>query len=91
MDYEFHFGPNILYLEFKDAMKADSVENAVKEIRESFPNTNIEVVAYKNILGYWPAYHIKSGHSIYCGTRSLKNTRESITKYLENETENSSN
>ena len=91
MDYTFHFDNGVLYLEFKIALKSDTIEEAIKDIRESFPNTKFEIVAYKNIIGYWSAYNIKSGESIYCGSMSLKDTREKIKKHLENETKNSSN
>ena len=85
MDYKFHFGNGILYLEFKIPLQSTTIEEAIKDIRESFPNTNFEIVAYKNIIGYWEAYHLKTNTSIYCGSMSLKDTREKIKKYLENE------
>jgi hypothetical protein len=83
--YGFYFGPGILFLEFKVPMTVDAVQDAYDEVRKSFPNTEIKVVAYKNILGYWAAYIVKTGKSIYCGTMSLKTTKEQIAKHLENE------
>lgn len=83
--YGYFFGHQTLFLEFTTAIFADSVIDAVKEVKEEFPNSQIEIVAYKNILGYWAAYYIESGKSIYCGTTSLKDTKEKIIKSLENE------
>ena len=83
--YGFYFGPGTLFLEFKVPMTGDSVKDAYNEIKESFPNTEIKVVAYKNIIGYWAAYVVETGNSIYCGTMSLKTTKEQIAKYFENE------
>jgi hypothetical protein len=83
--YKFYFSPGILFLEFKIAINKSIIQDAYNEIKESFPNTEIKVVAYKNILGYWAAYIVKTGKSIYCGTMSLKTTKEQIAKHLENE------
>lgn len=83
--YGFYFGPETLFLEFIIPITENSVKDAYNEIKESFPNTKIKVVAYKNIIGYWAAYVVETGKSIYCGTMSVKDTREKINKYLENE------
>ncbi len=83
--YGFYFGPGVLFLEFNIPMTGSNVQDAYNEIKESFPNTEIKVVAYKNILGYWAAYVVDTADSIYCGTMSLKTTKEQIAKYLENE------
>lgn len=87
-DFKFYFGDDTLFLEFKIPINSNSIENAISEVRNTFPNLSFSVVAYKNILGYWSAYHIKTSDSIYCGTMSIKITKENIKKYLEHETEN---
>lgn len=83
--YGYFFGNKTLFLEFSDILDSNSVINAIQEVKEEFPNSQIEIVAYKNILGYWAAYYLESGKSIYCGTTSLKDTKEKITKSLKNE------
>lgn len=80
--YSFHFGPNVLFLEFHDVIHFNTVKDAYEEVMLSFPNTKIKVIAYKAILGYWTAFEIETGNPIYCGTMSLKTTREQINKYL---------
>ncbi len=80
--YGFFFGPNILFIEMHDVIKVDTIENIYKEIKESFPTTDIKIIAYKNLIGYWAAYEIGTSNSIYCGTMSLKTTKEQISKYL---------
>ena len=85
-DFKFYFGDDTLFLEFNIPIKSDNVKNAISEIRNTFPNLSFSVVAYKNILGYWSAYHVKTGNTIYCGTMSIKTTKDNIKKYLENET-----
>ncbi len=84
-NYEFYFENNILFIELNDVLNADTIINIYNEIKEGFPNKEIKVVAYKNILGYWAAYVVETGKSIYCGTMSGKTTKEQINKYLENE------
>lgn len=81
--YGFYFGPGIMFLEFKVPMTGSNVQDAYNEVKESFPNTEIKIIAYKNLLGYWAAYNISNHESIYCGTMSLKDTKEKISKYLE--------
>ena len=68
-----------------DRVFGDMVEDACDEVRLSFPDTEIRVIAYKNVLGYWAARDIVNDKSIYCGTMSLKATKSTIYKYLENE------
>ena len=82
-NYGYYFGNKTLFLEFKNAIHSDTVINTVNEIKEEYPNAEIKIVAYKNILGYWAAYEIETGNSIYCGTMSAKTTKEQINKYLE--------
>ena len=83
--FTFHFGPDVLYIEFKVPMDSNSIDNASASIKVTFPNTNFKIVAYKNIIGYWASYVLGTGESIYCGTMSLKDTKEKIKKYLEDE------
>lgn len=83
--YNFFFGPNTLFIEMNDTILPETLGNIYRTIKESFPNTDIKVVAYKNLLGYWAAYSIENDDSIYCGTMSLKDTREKINKYLKND------
>lgn len=87
-NYGYHFGEKTLFLEFTNVIQKDSISNAIQEVREEFPNSIFEIVAYKNIIGYWAAYYIKSGYSIYCGTTSLKDTKEKINKSLNYEKKN---
>lgn len=82
--YSFYFGPKTLFLEFHVPMKETSITDAINQVKESFPDTEITVVAYKNIIGYWSAYNIKNKQSIYCGSMSLKRTKDSISNYLNN-------
>lgn len=83
--YGYYFGPKTLFLEFTIAVTTNMVEDACDEVRLSFPDTEIRVIAYKNVLGYWAARDIVNDKSIYCGTMSLKATKSTIYKYLENE------
>lgn len=83
--YKFYFDEHTLFIELNDILHADTIMEIYNEIKEGFPNKEIKVVAYKNILGYWAAYVIENGRSIYCGTMSGKTTKEQINKYLENE------
>ena len=91
-EYDFSFGDNTLFLEFQIPILSDTVQDAVTYVENTFPNTKFRVVAIKNIIGYWSAYDTENGNPIYCeGTMSKKTTREKIKKYLDNETESSSN
>lgn len=90
MDYKFHFDDEILFLEFNIPIIDKTVDNTIEEVKNTFPDHNFRVVAIKNILGYWSAKDLLSCESIYCGTRSLKSTKEQIKKVL-NEIKSSSN
>lgn len=82
MDYNFNFEGNVLYITFADSLKENSLSEAIETIYNTFPNKEFSIVAWRNILGYWSAKDLTNNKSIYCGTMSLKSTKESIKKYL---------
>jgi hypothetical protein len=84
LNYKFHFMDNVLFLEFNTPILNNTIDEAIIDIKETFPHKDITIIAYKNILGYWAAYQINPKHSIYCGTTSLKDTKEKINNFLNN-------
>jgi hypothetical protein len=81
-NYDFYFDNNILFIEFKDITENIIVNDIIESIKLSFPNKQFDIVAKRNILGYWTADDYLNNKSIYCGTMSLKITKEQIKKYL---------
>lgn len=81
-NYDFYFDNNILFLEFKDVSENFMINDIISDIKETFPNKQFDIVAKKNILGYWSAYDYSKNQSIYCGTTSAKTTKEQLKKYL---------
>lgn len=85
MNYKFHFENDILFLEFKTSIKFEDIINAIADIKSTFPEHKIRIVAYKDLLGYWNAHDFDNSQDIYCGGMSVKDTKGKIKKYLDNE------
>ena len=83
MNYNFNFEGNVLYITFTEPLLENTLKETLESINKTFPNKKYDIVAYQNILGYWSAKDLISNQSIYCGTMSLKSTKESIKKYLD--------
>ena len=81
-NYDFYFDNNVLFLEFKDVTENFIINDIINDIKVTFLNKQFDIVAKKNILGYWSAYDYSKNQSIYCGTTSAKITKEQIKKYL---------
>lgn len=80
-NFKFYFEEDILFIEFKSDCSKSCIDEIVQDLVNSFPDKSFKIVAFKNPLGYWAAYLIDSRKSIYCGTQSLKTTKEQIKKY----------
>ena len=81
-EFKFSLNGEVLYVEFLVPYDFKKLEETIELIKHTFPDHLITIVARKGLTGYWSAFDYKLSSSIYCGTRSEKNTRESIEKHI---------
>lgn len=80
--YNFFFNDNAVYIEFNIPYDKEDTIEAINILKETFPNVSFDIVATKGLTGYWSAFDYSKNKSIYCGSRSLSDTKRKIKEYI---------
>lgn len=80
--YNFFFDDSAAYIEFNIPYDKSDIIEAISILKETFTSVSFNIVATKGLTGYWSAFDYNKNNSIYCGSRSLGDTKRKIKEYL---------